>query len=86
MAVYLAWSLGHAPSEIEMWGRVVGSSARAYYRRLRSADTDRLRAKYPELELAAGLAIARHQAKLDGIEERRRRAWEQVRRLNSQTN
>jgi hypothetical protein len=89
VAVYLAWSIGSRAEEVKVWREMTGRSGRSYTRRLAEADTDRLRAEYPELELAHGQALARDQAreqkKADLREARRRAAWEQVKRLNSRT-
>ncbi len=87
--MYLAWSIGSRAEEVRVWREMTGRSGRSYTRRLAGAYTDRLRAHYPELELAYGQAIARHlareQERADIREAKRRAAWEQVKRLNNQT-
>ena len=69
---------------------MTGRSGRAYSRRLAEAgrDVGGLMSRYPELAVARsqcqGRADQREQERADRLEDRRRAAWEQVRRLNGQ--
>lgn len=90
VALWLWLAVGDRTSEVREWVRLTGKSQATYYRRLRQArerDAE-LVAAYPELQDAYALYRDRQrkdeQDRRDGMEERRRAAWEQVRRLCGQ--
>lgn len=85
-ALWLRWTLGDRRAELAVWRDVVGKSRAAYDRRLTEAllIEAELVAEYPFGWLPGGRDW-RAVEKGERMEERRRLAWEKVRRLNNQS-